>query len=265
MKVSLIQMNSGANKADNFLNSTRWLSSALSDSPDVICLSERFLYWGEDNDNDPEEVSSDRINAFKIFARSNHVNVVLGSLALQTDDPDKTTNTTLVIDRTGYIIHRYDKMYMYDVRREDLVLRESDATIPGRTVGLFELDGISMGVGICFDLRYPEYFRELVERGAEVIFLPACFRKVTGEVAWDVLTRARAIENQVYFCACGQTGEEGVKARCGNTRIVSYDGRIVQNLEKDEGIVSAELDLEQLRMFRRTFPVLEQIKSIQVK
>lgn len=262
MKVSLIQMNSGSNRETNSLNSMKWLSAALSDSPDVICLPERFLYWGDDNDSNPEDVCSDRIIEFKNFARLNHVNVVLGSLALKTDDPDKNTNTTLVINRTGDIIHRYDKIYMYDVMRDDLVLRESDSTIQGRALGLFELDGITMGVGICFDIRYPEYFRELVQRGAEVIFLPACFRKITGEVAWDVLTRARAIENQVYFCACAQTGEEGVKARCGNTRIVSYDGRIVQNLEKDEGIVTAELDLEQLRRFRKTFPVLEQIKNI---
>ena len=84
----------------------------------------------------------------------------------------------------------------------------------GKENGVFELDGIKMGVGICFDLRFPEYFRELINAGAEIIFLPSHFRKATGEMAWNVLTRAMAIENQVYFCACDQTGE-GI---CGNTR-----------------------------------------------
>ena len=111
----------------------------------------------------------------------------------------------------------------------------------GKTNGLFELDGVKMGVGICFDLRYPEYFRQLIKEGAEVIFLPSHFRKATGEIAWNVLTRARAIENQVYFCACNQTGE----GNCGNTQVISYDGKIMSNIEIEEGIITQELNLEE--------------------
>lgn len=126
----------------------------------------------------------------------------------------------------------------------------------GKTNGLFELDGVKMGVGICFDLRYPEYFRELIKEGVEIIFLPSHFRKATGEIAWNILTRARAIENQVYFCACNQTGE----GNCGNTQVVSYDGKIMSNIEVDEGIMTQELSLEEQRKHRREFPVLEQMK-----
>ncbi len=126
----------------------------------------------------------------------------------------------------------------------------------GKTNGLFELDGVKMGVGICFDLRYPEYFRQLIKEGAEVIFLPSHFRKATGEIAWNVLTRARAIENQVYFCACNQTGE----GNCGNTQVISYDGKIMSNIEIEEGIITQELNLEEQRKYRREFPVLEQMK-----
>ena len=125
----------------------------------------------------------------------------------------------------------------------------------GKTNGLFELDGVKMGVGICFDLRYPEYFRQLIKEGAEVIFL-SHFRKATGEIAWNVLTRARAIENQVYFCACNQTGE----GNCGNTQVISYDGKIMSNIEIEEGIITQELNLEEQRKYRREFPVLEQMK-----
>jgi len=117
-----------------------------------------------------------------------------------------------------------------------------------------------MGVGICVDLRYPEYFRELMKKGAEIIFLPSSFRKATGQLAWDVLTKARAIENQFYFCACGQTGGIGVKARVGNSRIVSFDGKIISEIGEEEGIVSADLDLEALRAFRKEFPVLKQAR-----
>lgn len=128
--------------------------------------------------------------------------------------------------------------------------------IHGKTNGIFELDGVKMGVGICFDLRYPEYFRELIKAGAEVIFLPSRFGKATGEIAWNVLTRARAIENQVYFCACNQTGE----GNCGNTQVISYDGKIISNIETEEGMITQELNLEELRKYRKEFPVLEQMK-----
>lgn len=113
-----------------------------------------------------------------------------------------------------------------------------------------------MGVGICFDLRFPEYFRELVKEGAEILFLPSHFRKATGEIAWNVLTRARSIENQVYFCACNQTGD-GI---CGNTKVISYEGEILSVLEIDEGILVQDLDLEAQREYRRQMPVLKQMK-----
>lgn len=149
---------------------------------------------------------------------------------------------------------------MYDVNRRDANYRESEHVQPGDKPGIFELEGIKIGVGICVDLRYPEYFRELVKLGAEVIFLPSNFRKTTGELARDVLTKARAIENQVYFCACGQTGGEGALDRCGNSRVISFDGNIISDIGEEEGIVTAELDFENLRAFRKEFPVLSQMK-----
>jgi nitrilase len=100
----------------------------------------------------------------------------------------------------------------------------------------------------------------LVKRGAEIIFLPSNFRLRTGQIAWDVLTKARAIENQVYFCACDQTGGIGVLERCGNSRIISYDGKIISEIGFEEGIVTADLDLNSLRQFRKEFPVLMQVK-----
>jgi nitrilase len=149
---------------------------------------------------------------------------------------------------------------MYDVARDDLTYRESDETQAWEKIWLFELDDIKMGVGICVDLRYPEYFRRLIQWGAEIIFLPSNFRKLTGQIARDILTKARAIEDQVYFCACGQTGGTGAKERCGNSRIISFDGKIISEIGEEEGMVSADIDLDLLRKFRKEFPVLRQIR-----
>lgn len=260
MKVSLIQINSGEDKEINFSKSLHFLQQALKDKPDIICLPEYFLYPGEDVK--PEKLNSDKIIKFQEFAKVNKVNLILGSIAITEHSSSKPTNSSLVINRKGKIIHRYDKMYMYTVETSEFTFRESETIAPGRSLGFFELEGVKMGIGICHDSKFPEYFRELVKKGVEIIFLPAEYLMKTGRLAHDILIRARAIENQAYFCFCDQTGGSGVKARCGDTRIVSFDGRIIKNLASGEGIISAELDLKSLRKFRKENPVLKQIRSL---
>ena len=165
------------------------------------------------------------------------------------------SNGTNIIDRSGNIVGRYDKIHLYVVNKQDFKLDERDDTISGKKLGIFELDNIKIGVGICFDLRFPEYFRELVKQGAQVIFLPAHFNKSTGSTAWEVLTSARAIENQVYFCAVNQTGSN----LCGNTKVISCDGEILKSLNNEEGVLTIDIDLEKQKRYRKELPVLEQV------
>lgn len=253
MKVTLIQMDSTLAREENENNAIEFMKEAVNENADVICLSESFVYWGKETDQ--RRCTLEDIEKYKIFAKENNVNIVLGSVSLIDENSDKTTNTCFVIDRNGNIICRYDKKYMYKVNKEDIVVDETQRTIPGKELGVFELDGVKMGVGICFDLRYPEYFRELIKEGVEIIFLPSHFRKATGELAWNILSRARAIENQVYFCACNQTGE----GNCGNTQIISYDGKILSNIENEEGIITYDINFDKQREYRKEFPVLEQM------
>lgn len=261
MKVALIQMNSKDNKQENIEKAFDFMNQCVGQQVDIICLSEKFLYWGKGRG--AESIDSEIINNFKEYARNNHVNIILGSLAIKVEDTENITNTSLVLNRDGEIIHRYDKIYMYTVDREDLKINEGRDTIKGKELGIVEIEGVKVGLGICFDLRYPEYFKTLALNGAEVIFLPSSFRKATGEIAWEVLTRARAIENQAYFCACNQTGGIAEKERCGNTQIISYDGTIMANIKEDEGIIVQELNIEQLRKFRKEFPILKQVEKFE--
>jgi len=254
-------MNSGSDKRYNFEMAKKYVLNASKKWADIVCLPELFLYWWTCKLEESWDLSSKYVSEFQNIARSNNINIVLGSMSLDTEVAYETTNSSLIIDRSGKIVHRYDKIYMFNVIKEDFVVRESNETRAGKNIGLFELDGIKMGVWICYDLRYPEYFQKLAINWAEIIFLPANFRKITGKIAWDILTKARAIENQVYFCGCGQTWEDGVKERCGNTRIVSFDGKIISEIEKKEWIIFADLDLDNLRKFRKEFPVLKQVKN----
>ena len=253
MRVSLIQTESNGIKSENEKKVFRQLNDAVSDNPDVICLSELFLSWGEDFDGG--KVRQEEISKYQDFAKTNNVNIILGSVALVSDIPSKTTNTCFIINRDGNIVGRYDKRYLYKVNRPDFKFDEGGDTVPGKGLGIFELDDIKIGVGICFDLRFPEYFRELTRRGAQVIFLPAHFNKNTGSLAWDVLTRARAIENQVFFCAVNQTGEN----LCANTMAVSYDGETLGSMGREEGVLTLDLDIKTQRRFREENPFLEQI------
>ena len=259
MRVTLIQMESNGTKTENEEKTLDLLKQAVKEKPDIICLSELFLSWGKEFENG--KVKLEEIQRYQVLAKENNVNIILGSIALKYENTENITNTCFVINRNGEIIHRYDKIYMYTVDRPDLKIDEGNDTVKGNKLGIVEIDGVKIGIGICFDLRYPEYFKALALNGAEIMFLPSSFRKTTGAVAWEVLTKARAIENQAYFCACNQTGGIAEKERCGNTQIISYDGSIISNIDKDEGIIIADLDIEKLRRFRKEFPILKQIEK----
>ena len=253
MRVSLIQTESNGTKQENEEKVFIQLQEAVKEKTDIICLSELFLSWGKDFYGGTVKI--EEIKKYQNFAKENNVNIILGSVALESNLPNKTTNTCFIIDRKGTIRGKYDKIHLYKVNKPDFKLDEREDTIAGNRLGLFELDNIKIGVGICFDLRFPEYFRELTKNGAQIIFLPSHFRKNTGAIAWNVLTRARAIENQVYFCAVDQTGED----LCGNTKVISYNGEVLKSLNGEEGILTIDLDLEEQRKYREELPVLEQI------
>lgn len=261
MRISLVQISSDDNKEGNFKKTRELIVTASARGSDIICLPECFLYHGNKQEDKVERLPSAYIEAFQDIARKESVNIILGSIIVLDDSEKKPRNISFILNRNGEIVHRYSKQYMYDVQRQDFSYHESGMVEPGTDSGLFELDGVTMGVGICVDVRYPEYFRELTRGGAEVIFLPSSFRVATGLRAWDVLTKARAIENQLYFCACGQTGGEGASARVGNSRIISYDGEMLCEAGEEEGVFSADIDLEKLRAFRSEFPVLKQVRK----
>ena len=252
-KISLIQINSNGTLAENKKKLLSFLKETMKNSPDIICLFELFLAWGNDFDN--IKLCLEDIKDYQNFAKNNNVNIILGSIPLKSSSNNKMTNTSFVINRNGDIVGQYNKKYMYTYNGENFKVNETDDTIPGTKLGIFEIDDIKIGVGICFDLRFPEYFRELTKAGAEVIFLPSHFRENTGKNAWNILPEARAIENQVFFCACNQTGDGLV----GNSKVISYDGTIISSLEESEDILNVELDLEEQKEFRKIFPLLEQI------
>lgn len=252
MRVALIQVSSEDEFEKNINKVDEYLNRALEKKPDVIVLPEMFMLYGNSIKGGIIDISY--IDYYKKFAKDNNVNLVLGSVALKGDS--LPTNTCFVISRDGEITYRYDKIHMYKVERDELRIDERNAYTPGELLGLAEIDGIRVGIGICFDLRFPEYFRALMMQDIKAIFLPSAYRKLTGSITWEPLNKARAIENQCFMIACNQTG----KLTYGNSMVVSYDGNIMGRLGEEEGILVEDLDFESQDKFRKENPVLDYIK-----
>ena len=252
MRVSLIQVSSEDELEKNIKKVDKYLNMALESNPDVIVLPEMFMLYGNSVKDGIVDMSN--IEYYKTFAKNNNVNLVLGSVALRGEK--LPTNTCFVISRNGEIVSQYDKIHMYKVDREEFKIDEKNAYNPGEMLGLAEIDGVRVGIGICFDLRFPEYFRALMMQDIKAIFLPSAYRKLTGALTWEPLNKARAIENQCYMISCNQTGE----LTYGNSMVVSYDGSILGKLDEEEGILVQDIDFSAEEKFRKENPVLDYIK-----
>jgi predicted amidohydrolase len=165
---------------------------------------------------------------------------------------------SLVYDPQGKLIARYDKMHLFDVEVDDPQARymESRSFEPGDNVVCVPTPLGRVGLSICYDLRFPELYRRLLEQGAELLTVPSAFTRVTGEAHWEVLLRARAIENQCYVLAANQGGaHNATRETFGHSMIVDPWGRVLARVEKGEGVAVASIDLESLHELRRKMPV----------
>lgn len=174
-------------------------------------------------------------------------------------DDRRTYNTAVVIDPTGSLVARYRKVHLFDVDIPGgATLRESDATGAGREAVVVEIDGVRVGLSICYDLRFPELYRELVkDRGAEVIVVPAAFTAHTGAAHWHVLLRARAIENQAWVVAAAQWGRHNAKRESyGHSLIIDPWGTIMAETAAGDGVIAATLTGDEVIRRRTQMPCL---------
>ncbi len=172
----------------------------------------------------------------------------------------RTYNTAVVIDPRGELVARYRKIHLFDLDIPDgVTLRESDATAPGDEVVVVVLDGAPVGVTICYDLRFPELYRRLVkDQGAEVLLVPAAFTALTGAAHWELLLRARAVEDQAWVVAAAQWGKHNEKRESfGHTMVVDPWGTIVGQRAEGDGVVVATLDGATVAKRRTQMPCLE--------
>ncbi|NKJ69394.1 carbon-nitrogen hydrolase family protein [Vibrio chemaguriensis] len=192
------------------------------------------------------------------IARKNQLTLIAGSMPIQT--AKGVTTTTLVLPPHGKCIAHYDKLHMFDVDVADGYgsYRESDTFMAGNQIVVAETDIGSVGLSICYDLRFPELYKVLRQEGADIIVVPAAFTAVTGQAHWEVLLRARAIETQCWILASGQTGTHPCGRKTwGHSMVVDPWGRIHKQLQDEVGLLVTEIDLSQSQQVRQNMPLTQ--------
>ncbi len=276
MRVSVMQMNAGHDKAQNIAQAGRLLSAAIAaDRPSIVALPEMWTCLGGDRATklrEAEELPPPGANvpggaAYEFLrgvARSERIHVHGGSLAERVGE--RLFNTTVLFDPEGREVARYRKIHLFDIVTPDGTgYRESASFGSGAEVVTCEADGVRVGLAICYDVRFPELFLALRRAGAEVIFLPAAFTLQTGKDHWEVLLRARAIETQCWLAApatWGRHAEGSGAARdtYGHSLVCDPWGSIVARASDGVGWATARIDTQLTQRVRRDMPVLDHRK-----
>lgn len=263
-RVAAIQMNSGADVAANLALADRLLGDAAADGSVLAVLPENFALMparGRDKSQHAEEPGSGPIQTFLSDAAKRHgIWIVAGSIPLASPDAERVFGACPVIDDLGETRAIYRKIHLFDI---DLPggkesYRESRSMYPGDEPVLVETPVGMLGLSICYDLRFPELYRLLVDRGATIFTVPAAFTRVTGQAHWHLLLRARAVENLCYVIAPGQHGEHpDQRATYGHSLIVDPWGRVLGELADGCGYVAADIDLAAQRKLRAEAPMLD--------
>ena len=260
MRVAAIQLTSTADRQANLEAADRLTREAAAGGADLVVLPEKWSVLGTPDDQlaGAETLDGPSITWARATARELGIDLVAGSIVERRADRERLSNTCVHVGPAGEVREVYRKVHLFDVEVGGRVYRESALTEPGTDIVLSEARGVPLGLSVCYDLRFPELFRVLTVRGARVIALPAAFTRMTGAAHWEVLVRARAIENQVFVVAADQVGRHpGDLESFGGSTVVGPWGEVLGVARDTEAVVLADLDLARQDEVRRRLPSLE--------
>ena len=260
IRIAAVQMISGPEVGPNLATAGRLVAEAAAAGARLVALPEYFpLIGAADGERlaAREREGAGPIQAFLADAARRHgIWLVGGSLPLFAEDPAKLRNTCFVFDPEGRQVARYDKIHLFGFTKGAESYDESATIEAGATSAAFDGPGGRVGLAICYDLRFPELFRALGE--TSLLVVPAAFTETTGRAHWELLLRARAVENQCYVLAAAQGGRHpSGRLTHGNSMIVDPWGEVLARMDKGEGIVVAELDPARIAEVRSSLPALK--------
>jgi predicted amidohydrolase len=252
-----VQLNSNGDKARNLAAAERLVRAAAADGAELVALPEKWnlLAAGEEMAAGAEALDGPSLGAARSWARELGIHLLAGSVAERGEE--KAFNTSVLVGPDGGDLAVYRKIHMFDVEAGGVEYRESDHEQPGDEIVLAPVDGVELGLTVCYDLRFPELYRILAVRGARLIAVPSAFTAATGRDHWQVLLRARAIENQAFLVAPNQVGEAPPHYNSyGRSAIVDPWGVVLATAPDEECFVAAELDLAAQERVREQLPSL---------
>jgi len=262
--VAAVQMTSAANVARNLETARRLLLQAREGGACLAVLPENFSFMGRTEAERRAVVEADGDGpvqkAIAAVARELGIWIVAGTQPIAVPGESRPANACIVYDAEGGRVARYDKIHLFDVDlpsgREGY--RESTNAIPGVQAVTVDTPAGRLGLSVCYDLRFPELYRRLVSEGAEILCVPSAFTVPTGRAHWEVLLRARAIEDLSFVIAAAQTGfHDSDRETYGDSMVVDYWGRVLARLPRGSGVVLAALDRERQAATRANFPSLK--------
>jgi predicted amidohydrolase len=260
MRVGAIQLNSNDDKSRNLEAAQRLVRDAAADGCELIALPEKWnlLAGGADLDAGAEELDGGAsTEAVRGWARELGIHVLAGSIAERVEGAERLFNTSALIDPGGEIVAAYRKIHMFDVEVGGVSYRESEREQPGEEIVTAAVGEVEVGLSVCYDLRFPELYRILAVRGAQLITVPAAFTVPTGRDHWEVLLRARAVENQAFVLAPDQIGKAPPHYDSyGRSMIVDPWGVVLAQAPDRECFIAADLDLGRQREVRESLPSL---------
>ena len=262
LRTAVIQLNARDNPAENLATVERFLDRAAQMGAQFVSLPEFWTYLGPYSgfEKAAQSIPGPVVELLQEKARKHKMIVHGGSIVERSSDvPGKFHNTTVLIDQDGNIVARYRKIHLFDV---DLANGEkhyeSERIVPGNEVVTAEIDGITFGLSICYDLRFPELYRALALRGAQILLVPAGFTLHTGRDHWEVLLRARAIENLCYLVAAAQVGHYPPNRQCfGRSMVIDPWGLVLAQAQDVPTVIATDIDLFHIDHARAQIPCLK--------
>jgi len=259
LRAACVQLNTAADTAANVVAAAGLVREAAAAGAHLIVLPETWAFKGRRAGilGSAEPVDGPSNAVLRGLAAELGVFVLAGSHYEPSPYPDRVYNTSALFGPEGGLVAAYRKIHLFDAVSGTTVYRESDVLTPGAEIVTAEVDGVTVGLTVCYDLRFPELYSALALRGAEVLLVPAAFTHFTGAAHWEVLLRARAIENGCFVVAPDQTGTHLPERRCfGHSMIVDPWGTVLARLDEEVGVCLADLDLEALVRVREQIPSL---------
>jgi predicted amidohydrolase len=261
MRVALVQMTSTDKLSENLDSAQRAVREAAERGAEFIALPENFAFLRREGKPIvcAQGLDGEIVETVRELASRHRVPILAGTFAEVIEGDQRVYNTSVLISEAGRIAAVYRKIHLFDVDLGESggVFRESAFTAPGEEVVVAETAFGRVGLSVCYDVRFPELYREMAARGADWITVPSAFAPETGKVHWEVLLRARAIENQAFVLAPAQCGRHSPdRASHGRSLIVDPWGRILAEAGDEPGIVVADCDPDELTRVRASLPAL---------